>query len=339
MRPCSVVFRVDESTRVGRGHMARCLALAEALLASGALVSFCCRDICSNTRLALLYKGIQVVDLSDEETFLSRDLSGEIVVVDGYQFNEVFWQRLLAAKPRRTVCIDDLRTTRYVADLVICYNEGVSADQFNLAPTSRLLLGGRYLLLRPGIQETADLMMSRSSLRRSVMLAAGGTRQEEWVINMLVHLAKIEPRTMLWVLSGRHLAESKVLRRAGLSRERVRFFSGLEAAEMIRLYQQTRYLVAPASTLMLEAFAAGCPLISGWVADNQKTSLDFYDRKGLIVNVGDLREVTPAALAKARARIGRQSGRMIRNQRAYIAAAEAGVEEIVQAIFSSDSCD
>lgn len=332
----SAVFRVDESAQVGRGHMSRCRALAEALLRAGAQVSFYCRDIRVDTKSALQRRGIRVVELPDEEAFLDRDWSREIVVVDGYQFDEDFWRRLLEAHPRRTVCIDDLRGARYVADLVICYNEGVDAAQFHLSPGTRLLLGGRYLLLRPEINEAARLT-DRPTPRRAVMLAAGGTRQERWVIDMLAHLSRVDPRALLWVLSGRRLPAGKIARRVGLCLGRVRFFSGLEPSEMLRLYRRARYLVAPASTIMLEAFSAGCPLISGWVAENQRNSLGFYERQGLIVNLGDLRRITHGGLIRARGRVQREGGRMIRRQRAYIAAAQTGMEDIVRAVLTRDN--
>lgn len=116
--------------------MSRCRALAEALLRAGAQVSFYCRDIRVDTKSALQRRGIRVVELPDEEAFLDRDWSREIVVVDGYQFGEDFWRRLLEAHPRRTVCIDDLRGARYVADLVICYNEGVPTARAWAMPTA-----------------------------------------------------------------------------------------------------------------------------------------------------------------------------------------------------------
>lgn len=332
----SAVFRVDESAQVGRGHMSRCRALAEALMAAGAQVSFYCRDVSVDTKSALQRRGIRVVEFRDEEAFLGRDWSREIVVVDGYQFDEDFWRRLLEAHPWRTVCIDDLRSVRYVADLVICYNEGVDTAQFHLAPGTRLLLGGRYLLLRPEIHEAARLT-DRPTPRRAVMLAAGGTRQERWVIDMLAHLSRVDPRAKLWVLSGRHLPAGKIARRVGLCPGRVRFFSGLEPSEMLRLYRRARYLVAPASTVMLEAFSAGCPLISGWVAENQRNSLGFYGRQGLIVNVGDLRRITHGGLIQALGRVQREGGRMIRRQRAYIAAAQTGMEDIVRAVLTRDN--
>lgn len=330
--PC-VVFRVDESSQVGFGHMSRCRALADALLKARAQVSFWCSNVRTVTRAALEHSGVTVVDLLTEEAFLQQDWRDTVVVVDGYQFNEVFWQRLIAIHPRRTVCIDDFRGIRYLADIVVCYNEGVEAQQFQLAPNTRLFLGGRYLLLRPEILAAA-LLAERPASRRALMIAAGGTRQELWVAGMLGHLAQIEPRLPLWVLSGRRLPADKVLHRSGVRRSQVRFFSGLDASAMILRYRQARCLVTPASTVMLEAFTIGCPMISGWVADNQRNSLDWYDRRGLIVNAGDLRQLSGKALALAYAKMHRQSGQMIRQQRAYIKGLEAGIDEIVKAILA-----
>ncbi len=334
--PCSVVFRVDESVRVGRGHMSRSLALAEVLLGAGAQVSFWCLDILSATKSALQRRGIQVVELMDDDDFLDRDWTDKIVIVDGYQFGDIFWQRLRDSHPRRTVCIDELRGVRYVADLLICYNDGVNEEQFDLAPYTRLLLGGRYLLLRNEIHDAARLM-DRPTPRRAVMLAAGGTRQESWVTEILSYLRRVDPIAILWVLSGRRLPAGKVARRAGICRGRVRFFSGLKPAEILRLFRRAKYLVTPASTVMLEAFAVGCPIVSGWVAENQRNSLDFYERKGLIINMGDLRRLNPSRLEKDIDRARRVAGRMIRRQRTYIAASRGGLEEIVRAVLTSDN--
>ncbi len=314
--------------------MSRSRALAEALMVAGAHVTFCCRTIFAGTEAELVRCGISVVHLADEEAFLSQDWNGKIVVVDGYQFGEDFWRRLLATHPLLTVCIDDLRDISYQADLVICYNEGVNESQFRLTAGSRLMLGGRYLLLRPEVGAAARLT-NKPTPRRAVMIAAGGTRQEQWVIDMLTQLSVVEPRAPLWVLSGQRLSSGKVARRTGVYPGRVRFFSGLEPVQMLWLYRRARYLVVPASTMMLEAFATGCPVISGWVADNQRNSLEYYSKHGLIVNVGDLRCATSDVLTRASCQLKRQAGQMARRQRAYISAAKVGVLEIVQAILAN----
>lgn len=329
-----VVFRVDESSRVGFGHMSRCRALAEALVKEGADVCFWTRSVRPTTRSALESFGVKIVDLSDEQTFLEQDWHSSVVVVDGYHFDADFWQELESAGVGRTVHIDDFRAIPYRADIVVCYNEGLEAEQFNLAPHTRLFLGGRFLMLRNEILCATRLVNSLVP-RRALMIASGGTRQEPWVAAMLTQLSCIEPHLPLWVLSGRRLSEGIVLHRAGLSRSRVRFFSGLAANDMIRLYRQARYLLAPSSTVMLEAFSAGCPIVSGWVADNQRNSLDFYDRQGLLVNLGDVRKVSRAKLTWAFTKAKRQSGPMARRQRAYIQDSTSGVDEIVKAVLAS----
>lgn len=329
-----VVFRVDESSQVGLGHMSRCRALADALVRAGAEVSFYSRGVRPASRAALQRLGVSVVDLVDEHAFLAQDWRSSVVVVDGYHFDADFWQGLVSAGTSRTVCIDDFRAIPYRADIVVCYNEGVSSGQFDLAPHSRLFLGGRYLLLRPEILSAARLVDGPAP-RRALMIAAGGTRQEPWVADMLAHLSRIQPGVPLWVLSGRRLSTGKVLHRAGLGRAQVRFFSGLEANGMLRRYRQARCLLAPASTVMLEAFSVGCPLVTGWIADNQRNSLDCYDRQGLIVNAGDLRQLSLRALTVACSTARRQSGRMARQQRAYIRDSKSGIDEIVQAILEA----
>ena len=329
-----VAFRVDESNLVGLGHMSRCRALADALVQAGAEVSFYCRCVSRASRVALHRLGVSVFDLVDEQAFLAQEWRSSVVIVDGYQFDADFWQGLLSAGASRTVCIDDFRAIPYRADIVVCYNEGVNAEQFDLAPHTRLFLGGRYLLLRPEILAAARLAEGPAP-RRALMIAAGGTRQEPWVADMLAHLSRIDPGAPLWVLSGRRLSTGKVLHRAGLGRAQVSFFSGLGANDMIRRYRRARCLLAPASTVMLEGFSAGCPLVTGWVAENQRNSLCYYDRQGLIINAGNLRQLSLPALTKAITKVSRQSKRMAFRQRSYIFKSKFGINEIVQAILAT----
>jgi spore coat polysaccharide biosynthesis predicted glycosyltransferase SpsG len=328
-----VVFRVDESVQVGFGHMSRCRALALALLAAGAQVSFCCREVRPVTRESLALQGMGLIVVPNDDAFLALDWTRHIVVVDGYHFDPAFWQRLLNTRVLSTVCIDDFREVPYVADLVLCYNEGVSAARFNLAPGVRLLLGGRYMLLRPDIRRAAQALPS-SLPRRFVVLAAGGTRQEEWILSMLRHLVSIDPQAPIVVLSGQPLPVRRILSAASTRRGLVRFRTAQSAIQMVRLYRRARYLVTPASTLMLEAFVAGCPIITGWVADNQRNSLDFYIRQGLIVSAGDLRKASCDSLVRARDRALRRAAALINRQRTYLRDADLGVESVVREILS-----
>ena len=65
-----VVFRVDDSSQVGFGHMSRCRALANALLKSNAQISFWCSQMRNVTLAALEHRGVTMIDLLTEEAFL-----------------------------------------------------------------------------------------------------------------------------------------------------------------------------------------------------------------------------------------------------------------------------
>jgi spore coat polysaccharide biosynthesis predicted glycosyltransferase SpsG len=328
----SVVFRVDESNQIGFGHMFRCRVLAKALLSAGADVTFCSRYIRKNTHSALQDDGIEVVLLEDENVFFKRNFNSITVIVDGYQFGEDFWLRLRRARPKYTVFIDDFRNVRYEADLVICYNEGLREDQFRLRPGTRLMLGGRYMLLRPEFRKHRENCISAA--RHAVMLAAGGGCQDDWIRRTLEQIVRIETQNPVWVLSGTSLPDGKVSSWAETRSGQVSFFSELSPRQMMRLYSEALYLVVPASTMLLEAFCAGCPVITGFVAENQRNSIAHYEQRGLVVNAGDLRCLTTNTLERKRGEVLLHSKKMIKSQIEYIKSTEVGLKELVYAILS-----
>lgn len=322
-----IVFRVDESTKIGFGHMSRCRALACAFLKANYQVKFICLSIRSTSRVWLELMNVRVIDIKSNNDLWEINLSDCLVIVDGYHFSANFWH-YLCSKAWKTICIDDFRNVHYIADAVICYNEGVSASQFDLAPSTELFLGGKYILLRPEIRYYAQ-KKSIKRVRDVILIVIGGTQQKKWIIKILKHLKKIERHKKLWVLSGSAVSESKILSQTKLSTSQVRFFSGLDANALINLFKRTKYLITPASTLMLEAFTVGCPMVSGWLVENQKNSLQYYNQKKLIVNVGDLHRVTTEKLKHAKNRAISHSGRMIRNQKRYTKFSSEGIDEIV----------
>lgn len=329
-----VVFRVDESLSVGYGHMSRCIALANVFRSFDIEVLFVCKQIRPSTKIFLEKSGSSVLKIESENDFFSYDLSKSLVVVDGYQFDECFWNSLNAHPIKCSICIDDRLDIRYYCDFLICYGEGLRAAQFNIKNGAKLFLGSRYLLLRPDILE-ASCIEAIPRPRRAVVLAAGGTDQQKWVVTMLAKINKADPNIPIWVLSGRHLPSVKVLNSSGLKRGRVRFFSGLSAKRMMRLYRGAQYMISPASTIMLEAFLVGCPLISGWVAINQTNSLNYYDKKGLIINVDSLLDLSDKKLTWAIKSAKRQSGKMKRRQVNYMGGTKNGVKEMVETLLFS----
>jgi UDP-2,4-diacetamido-2,4,6-trideoxy-beta-L-altropyranose hydrolase len=326
------VFRVDESVELGFGHMARCSALAQALKNAGCNVEFYCINVSLHTRRKLEKLGIQVIDIKSDFEFLRLDLSEAVVVVDGYQFYEDFW-KVLESIAKKTVYIDDYRGVDYRCNVLLCNNEGVLEEEISAPVGCRVFLGGRYILLRSDILHAAK--MQRPCRRKEViMLASGGTRQKAWIGRILKLLGTLQSNSKFIVLTGRRVSFANILRLSNLSGNRVRLLTAQSASQMIAHYHRARCLITPASTLMLEAFAAGCPIVSGWIAENQMNSLEFYSFNKLIANVGDLRHPDATKLSSALSDVLKEGAKMRLRQKKYISASCDGLAEVVRELMS-----
>lgn len=173
-----IVFRTDASTRIGGGHLMRCLTLAEALTASGAECHFLCRAQPGNLIALVRQRGFAVTtlgssmdtaafapaagvrhaewlecdwrfDAQQSEKFVSK-MNPHWLVVDHYALDHL-WERALKPHCQKMMVIDDLADRAHVCDLLLDQNLGRDAqDYMNLVPAAcKVLAGARYALLRP----------------------------------------------------------------------------------------------------------------------------------------------------------------------------------------------
>ena len=86
---------------------------------------------------------------------------------------------------------------------------------------------------------------------------------------------------------------------AFLADEVVEVHRDLDPREFIEVMRGCSFAVVPASTVLLECFCVGMPVITGWYADNQRYSLQFFENLGAIENCGNLREDVNVKLSEA----------------------------------------
>lgn len=153
-----LLIRADADTRMGTGHVMRCVALAQAWEEQGGRAVFATASITpalwsrlesegfAVTRLAVSPGGVDDARATAEA---ARHERAAWVVVDGYQFDTAY-HRAIKTAGRRLLVIDDYgHADAYVADLVL--NQNVHADESLYQarqPETRLLLGTRYAMLR-----------------------------------------------------------------------------------------------------------------------------------------------------------------------------------------------
>ena len=167
----TVLIRVDSSSRIGTGHVSRCLRLAEELKLKGARVMFLCADLSGNISSSISDLGFeielfespvceeamdsiespwptkaQIIDASQTSNW-AKSRNTEVVVVDQYALSEL-WESQLASNGLRVIALDDLPGKRHASALVI--RPGVSLTAFDiheLGDNVRQLAGPRYAMI------------------------------------------------------------------------------------------------------------------------------------------------------------------------------------------------
>ena len=176
-----VAFRVDASTRIGSGHVMRCMALADALSRSGAECTFITRAHTGNMDQRIREAGYRVLTLgppqrdtthageSDYASWLDvtqgvdahatqEILNGspaDCVIVDHYALDRTWESRISEGR----VCIaviDDLANRPHACNMLIDHNWFPDPElryRDRVGPDCTTCLGPRYALIRTPYRE------------------------------------------------------------------------------------------------------------------------------------------------------------------------------------------
>lgn len=173
-----VVIRVDSSSKMGSGHLMRCLTLAEELCdEKNANILFICRDLPGNLSNIVERKGYQLKllpydesrqelpgELNEHKQWLGASVNedrdqtievmkdlGEInlLVVDNYALDEA-WEAPMRQYVKKIMVIDDLADRKHDCDILLDHNfiNGMKARYDGLVPVNCMkLIGPNFALL------------------------------------------------------------------------------------------------------------------------------------------------------------------------------------------------
>ena len=164
--PTRVLFLPASGEGVGGGHVLRCLALAQALRAAGAVCVFCVES--AGARLVERFgEGVEGMPRDRPLAAIAEDVAADAVVVDDYGLAADGEAGLPSAR-RLLAVIDDLADRPHRADLVIDPGYGRTPADYAplLPPHARVLAGPRYALLRPAFAQAQPIAL-RSAVHRA----------------------------------------------------------------------------------------------------------------------------------------------------------------------------
>lgn len=302
-----VVIRADANSKIGMGHVMRCLSVADVLLKRGEEVLFVTAD---DTPVPLLTKkGIPCrvlhTDYADMEAELPKlwevlreDIS---ILVDSYYVTEKY----LAALKKRiiTIYMDDIYAFSYPVDMLINYNiygEEIGYEKDSAFANTKLLLGTEYVPLREEFSAGAGYVQSRKELSAGaenvtpaadggILITTGGSDSFNLAGQFLTEAMKYDDlKTKEYhVVSGSlnpHIGELQAL-----AQEHGNIHIHCNVTNMAELMAESKVALSAGGSTLYELCAMGVPVIAFSFAENQERLVQIFVKRGIAQYGGNYR--------------------------------------------------
>ena len=303
-----VVIRADANSKIGMGHVMRCLSVADALLKRGEEVLFVTAD---DTPVPLLTKkGIPCrvlhTDYADMEAELPelwevlRELpqgaespeaalaqKNTSILVDSYYVTEKY----LAALKKRitTIYMDDIYAFSYPVDMLINYNiygEEMGYEKDAAFADTKLLLGTEYVPLR---EEFSAAEQQRTAADGGILITTGGSDSFNLAGQLLMEAMKYDAlkEKEYHVVSGSlnpHIGELQAL-----AQKHENIHIHCNVTNMAELMAESEVALSAGGSTLYELCAMGVPVIAFSFAENQERLVQTFVKRGIAQYGGNYR--------------------------------------------------
>jgi UDP-2,4-diacetamido-2,4,6-trideoxy-beta-L-altropyranose hydrolase len=290
----TIVFRADGNAQIGWGHVMRSLALAD-MLKSDFDCRFATRFVTPylNTEIEKSGAVLHELPLNDEahfEAFMTMLTGQEVVVLDNYFFTTRHQQQI-KQKGCKLVCIDDLADKEFVADVIINHSPGALPQNYSAKPSAKLCLGFDYLLLRKPFIEALANNQCGSNRQPSILISFGGSdplNLTNKVVNEVLQSGFAGNITA--VVSSQFSAKPQLYKQVEKSDGQLTVYENLDATQLANLFCTHQTAIVPFSTMLFEAIACGCNIVTGAYVDNQAAIERYVKSNGLLITHNFLTE-------------------------------------------------
>jgi UDP-2,4-diacetamido-2,4,6-trideoxy-beta-L-altropyranose hydrolase len=302
-----LVVRTDANVAMGTGHVMRCLALAQAWQDAGGDVVFAMAQSTPAVDERLHSEHVEIVQVNSlagsakdakELAELARSQHADWVVLDGYQFDSAYQQRLKDEGLKLLLVDDNGGAPHYFADLVLNQNAHATEDLYRaLQSRTRLLLGPRHALLRREFSLWRGWRREIAPTARRVLVTLGGSDPDNITL-LVIHalrLVDIEGLEATVVVGGSNPHIESLEQAAASSAATISLLRN--ARNMPELMAWADLAVSGAGSTCWEMCFLGLPAILIDLAPNQRPVAQELDRRGAAIHLGSADEVFPEEIA------------------------------------------
>lgn len=284
----NLIIRTDASTKIGTGHVMRCLALTQAWQEQGgqAIFVFANKSVALENRLLL--EGMQVVYLSveacgTEDAKQTADFAlifnAQWVVVDGYHFGAEYQKTIKDFGVSLLVFDDYGHAQHYYADFVLNQNiAGYNEDLYRSRESyTQLLLGTHYALLRREFWQWNGWRREISLFAYKLLVTFGGSDPDNVTLRVIQALNQVNINNLeVLVVIGSSNPHYEILQKE-VAASRLTISLKRNVNNMAELMAWADLAIASGGVTCWELAFMGLPSLLILLADNQRPGIDKID--------------------------------------------------------------
>lgn len=302
----TLVVRTDGNRQMGTGHIMRCLTLAQAWCESGGTVSFVSAAVPGGLRDRILEWAEEIVSLdvspgsqadAERTSSAATDRDADWVVVDGPQF-DVAYQEAVSSASLQLMTIDDMGDLKqYHADLVLNQNLHATPEMYTgLSPSTELLLGPHYVLLRNEFLEWRDWSPDVPTEANHLLVTLGGSDPDNATQKVLDALDRAAADLKVVVVAGAENDYYESLReRAETVGQSVQIERNID--NMAEQMAWADFAVSSGGTTCWELAFMGVPTLVGMIAQIEEFLVQGLQDEDLFRHVGYFSSVSKREIA------------------------------------------
>lgn len=300
-----VLFRADGDSKIGLGHIYRCLAIAERLNEHFDCY-FAIRQPSNELKDQICkYSNLIVLNQYEDYEFEVEDILAsvilnykiDIITLDGYYFNTNYQKKIKELCNKCVlISIDDYQPFHYVSDIVINHAGGVDASIISKEPYTLLFLGYDYLLLRNEFIKTLSINRKIVGIN-SVLICFGGADPDDFTKKITDCLKCQKNIKKIIIVLGSSYSNKEILEQSIHMYSHITIMNNLNAETLAEVMINTDLAIVPSSTIGLEAFASKMIMITGMTANNQESIYNGLVKEDTVIGV-DFQQLTCDSLLK-----------------------------------------
>jgi UDP-2,4-diacetamido-2,4,6-trideoxy-beta-L-altropyranose hydrolase len=312
-----IAIRVDASTRIGMGHVMRCVTLAEVLIKQSAEVVFICRSQSGDCIEWIRDKGFTVLalplapdgllsnqlimnDAASTQEFLDANAPIEWLIVDHYDI-DYRWEGFMRGSVRQIMVIDDLANRLHNCDLLLDQNFYLNIDQRykGLVPEyCKMCLGPSYVMLREEFYSSKKDLRQRDGTVQYLMCFYGASDPTGETLKAIPAIQALNNASLhVDVVVGKANPASEQI--AAICSELPGFTFHCQTNRMAELCAQADIALGAGGSANWERAFLGLPSLVTITADNQAETTHALSSVGGAWLLGEARDVTESAITAA----------------------------------------